>query len=202
MIGRQWIPLDGALYAPGAADAARFSFFTSALEEGTLAQVGSLGQLFGNVDITILEYTVGGRSIVVPEDAKPFTITDDTYRNPWLGFSIVKPSSFKFSGFDLVWPQTTVVAMDGPENQRVEVENLSASLPSAKFDGEKYLRDAGITGTQGTRALAGHRAIIVSSDQEAGTVLADQGNVWVFTAQGPCAKRLLEQVISSVVLKH
>ncbi|MGB6251555.1 MAG: transglutaminase-like domain-containing protein [Terriglobales bacterium] len=202
MIGRQWIPLDGALYAPGAADAARFSFFTSALEEGTLAQVGSLGQLFGNVDITILEYTVGGRSIVVPEDAKPFTITDDTYRNPWLGFSIVKPSSFKFSGFDLVWPQTTVVAMDGPENQRVEVENLSASLPSAKFDGEKYLRDAGITGTQGTRALAGHRAIIVSSDQEAGTVLADQGNVWVFTAKGPCAKRLLEQVISSVVLKH
>src|SRR5208337_179238 len=156
MIGQQWIPLDGALYAPGAADAARFSFFTSALEEGTLAQVGSLGQLFGNVDITILEYTVGGRSIVVPEDAKPFAITNDTYDNPWLGFSITKPASFKFSGFDLEWPQTTVVAMEGPEKQRVEVENLSASLPAAKFDGEKYLRDAGIAGTTSSRVLAGH----------------------------------------------
>jgi hypothetical protein len=202
MIGEQWIPLDGALYAPGAADAARFSFFTSALEEGTLSQVGSLGQLFSNVDITILEYTVGGRRIVVPEDAKPFTITNDTYHNSWLGFSITKPSSFKFSGFDLAWPQTTVVAMEGPEKQRVEVENLSASLPSTKFDGEKYLRDAGITGTQSTRSIAGHRAITVSSDQQAGTVLADHGNVWVFTAKGPDAKQLLEQVVSSVVLKH
>ncbi len=202
MIGQQWIPLDGALYAPGAADAARFSFFTSALEEGTLAQVGSLGQLFGNVDITILEYTVGGRRIVVPEDAKPFTITNDTYDNPWLGFSIVKPSSFKFSGFDLAWPQTTVVAMDGPEKQGVEVENLSASLPSAKFDGEKYLRDVGIAGTRSTSVLAGHRTIIVSSDQDAGTVLADHGNVWVFTAKGSDARHLLERVVSSVVLKH
>jgi hypothetical protein len=202
MIGQQWIPLDGALYAPGAADAARFSFFTSALEEGTLAQVGSLGQLFGHVDITILEYTVGGRRIVVPEGAKPFTITNDIYDNPWLGFSIVKPSSFKFSGFDLAWPQTTVVAMDGPEKQRVEVENLSASLPAAKFDGEKYLRDAGVSGTRSTTAFAGQRAIMMSSDQEAGAVLADHGNVWVFTANGPDAKQLLERVVSSVVLKH
>jgi hypothetical protein len=172
------------------------------LGEGTLAQVRSLGQLFGNVDITILEYTAGGHSIVVPEDAKPFTITNDTCHNPWLGSSIVKPSSFKFSGFDLAWPQTTVVAMDGPEKQRVEVENLSASLPAAKFDGEKYLRDAGIAGTQSTGVLAGHRATIVSSEQETGTVLTDHGNVWVFTTKGPDAKQLLEQVVSSVVLKH
>lgn len=202
MIGNQWIPLDGALYAPGAADAARFSFFTSALEEGTLAQVGSLGQLLGNVDIKILEYTVGGRSIVVPEDAKPFTITNDRYNNPWLGFSITKPSSFKFSGFDLVWPQTTVIAMDGPRQERVEVENLSASLPPAKFDGEKFLRDKGIAGTRSSRVLAGHHAITVSSDQGAGTALEDHGNVWVFTAKGPDATRLLEQVASSVVLTH
>jgi hypothetical protein len=202
MIGNQWIPLDGALYAPGAADAARFSFFTSALEEGTLAQVGSLGQLFGNVDIKILEYSVGGRSIVVPEDAMPFTITNDTYHNPWLGFSITKPSSFKFSGFDLVWPQTTVVAMDGPKQQRVEVENLSASLPPAKFDGEKYFRDLGMSGTRSNRVLAGRHAIMVSSDQEAATVLESHGNVWLFTVKGPDATRLLEQVTSSVVLKH
>jgi hypothetical protein len=84
----------------------------------------------------------------------------------------------------------------------VEVANLSASLPPAKFDGEKYLRDAGMAGTRSNRVLAGHRAIIVSSDQEAGTVLEDHGNVWVFSAKGPGATRLLEQVVSSVVLKH
>jgi Transglutaminase-like superfamily len=202
MIGKQWIPLDGALYAPGAADAARFSFFTSALEEGTLAQVGSLGQLFGNVDITILEYTVGGRRVVVPEGAKPFTITNNAYRNPWLGFSLVKPSSFKFSGVDLAWPQTTVVAMEGPDEQRVEVENLSASLPAAKFDPEKYLRDEGVTGQRVAEKLAGHDTIVVWSDQKAGTALEDHGDIWLFKAQGPGARKMLEQVVSSVALEH
>ncbi len=202
MIGGRWIPLDGALYAPGAADAARFSFFSSALQEGTLSQVGSLGQLFGNIDIKILEYTVGGRSVAVPEDAKPFTIVNDTYRNPWLGFSVRKPSSFQFSGFDLAWPQTTVVAMEGPQQQRVEVENLSASLPATRFEAEKYLRDAGFVGAPSNSVISGHRAIIVSSDRKAGTVLVDDGGVWVFTPKGPDARKLLKQVVSSVTIER
>jgi hypothetical protein len=65
-----------------------------------------------------------------------------------------------------------------------------------------YLRDAGIAGARSNRALAGHHAIMISSDQQAGTVLADHGNVWVFTAKGSDARQLLEQVVSSVVLKH
>ena len=92
--------------------------------------------------------------------------------------------------------------MRRPGNQRVEVENLSASLPSAKLDGEKYLRDAGIAGVRRNRVLAGHHAIVVSSGQEAGTVVADHGNVWVFTTKSPDAKQLLEQVVSSVVLEQ
>jgi hypothetical protein len=92
--------------------------------------------------------------------------------------------------------------MEGPKKQRVEVENLSASLPAAKVDGEKYLRDAGIVGARSDRVLAGRRVIVVSSYQEAGTVLADHGNVWVFTTKGPDAKQLLERVVSSVVLER
>ncbi|MGA7078027.1 MAG: hypothetical protein WBQ43_11920 [Terriglobales bacterium] len=42
----------------------------------------------------------------------------------------------------------------------------------------------------------------MSSDQDAGTALADYGNVWVFTAKGPDARQQLEQLVSSVVLKH
>jgi len=202
MIGSHWIPLDGALYTPGAADAARFSFFTSSLEEGTLAQLGSLGRLFGNVDIKVLEYTLRGRRVVVPEDAKPFAVENDTYHNPWLGFSITKPSSFQFSGFDLMWPATTVVAMDGPERQRVEVASLSASLPTARFDGEKLLREKGFDGARSDGVLAGRETVSMTSDQKAGTVLVDHANVWLITTQGPHAGRLLAQVVSSVVLEN
>ena len=51
-----WIPLDAALPSPDVADAARFAFFTSSLDEGTLTGIGSLAQLLGNVDIQILSY--------------------------------------------------------------------------------------------------------------------------------------------------
>jgi Transglutaminase-like superfamily len=201
-IGDRWIPLDGALYSPGPADAARVSFFTSALEEGTLAQVGSLGQMFGNVDIKILEYTVDGNSVAVAEDAKPFTVDHNIYSNPWLGFSIVKPSSFQFSGTDLTWPETTLVAMDGPDKRRVEVANLSTSLPAAEFDGEKCLRDAGIVGARTDTLIAGQHAVVVSSGQKAGAAMLDHGSVWMLLASGPEAKKLLEQVGASIVLKR
>src|SRR5262249_6637301 len=96
-VGNDWIPLDAALYSPGAADAARFSFFTSSLQEGTISQVGELARLYGNVDLQVLDYTVHGKRVVVPQEARPFTITGDTYRNPWLGLTVEKPKGFGFT---------------------------------------------------------------------------------------------------------
>jgi hypothetical protein len=199
-IGNDWIPLDSALYTPGPADAARFSFFTSALEEGTLAGIGSLGQLFSHADIKVLQYTVAGRSTDVPERAAPFVIDKDTYRNPWLGLSIMKPSSFQFTESDMAWPQTTVIAMQGPQSQKVEVANPSASVTTPEFDAEQRLRSAGITGRHFTMLIAGKTAVAVSSAQKAGAVLIDYGNVWMISATGPDAKRLLKLVSSTVTL--
>jgi hypothetical protein len=67
LVGEEWIAMDAALESPGAADAARFSFFTSALEEGALAGVGALARLYGNVEIQILEYTLHGQRVSVGE---------------------------------------------------------------------------------------------------------------------------------------
>jgi len=55
------------------------------LREGTIAQVGELAKLHRNVDVQVLDYTIGGRKVIVSQDATPFTISGDTYRNPWLG---------------------------------------------------------------------------------------------------------------------
>ena len=200
-IGDRWIPLDGALYTPGTADAARFSFFTSGLEEGTLVGIGSLGQLLGHADIKILQYTIAGKSVQVPEDAAPFVIQKDTYGNPWLGLSIAKPSSFQFAESDLTWPHTTVIAMTGPQGQKVEVANLSASMPTPEFDAEKHLRNEGITGQRSTMRIAGKEAVAVLSAQRAGAILIDQGNVWMFTASGSDASKLLNLVLSSVAIR-
>jgi hypothetical protein len=147
-----------------------------------------------------LQYTVAGRSVDVPEGAAPFVIEKDRYRNPWMGLSIMKPSSFQFSESDLAWPQTTVIAMQGPQGQKVEVANLSASVPTPDFDAEQQLLSDGITGKHLTVQIAGKTGVGVSSAEKAGAVLIDHGNVWMIRATGPDAKGLLKLVSSTVTL--
>ena len=171
-IGTRWVPLDAALYSPGAADAARFSFFTSALEEGTLAQMGSLAQLFGNVDVAIVGYTLNGRSVSVPANATPYSIEGNTYRDPWLGFSIEKPGDFKFTGAGATWPNKAVVAMEGPGGRRFELENLSASLPVKAPE----------------------------ADTPATKTIAAPGAVWVVKATGEDAAELVKRIASTLKL--
>jgi hypothetical protein len=199
-VGNSWIPIDGALYSPGAADAARFSFFTSALEDGTLGGLGALGQLFSNVDVRILQYTVDGKSVDVPEDAPPFTVSGDDYRNPWIGLSIQKPSSFKFGDLGAAWPQTDLVSMEGPHGESIKVKNLSASLPTGKFDLRKEFAEDGIRGRSGSVIIAGHKGTLAASGQKAEAILVNHGNIWAITSTGPRAKQLLGQVLATVRL--
>jgi hypothetical protein len=165
-----------------------------------LAGMGALGQLFSHADIKILQYSVEGKRIIVPDDAAAFTISNNTYRNSQLGISVLKPPAFQFTGSDLAWPQTTVIGMQGPHGQKVEISNLSASMPTAEFNVEKRLRSEGIDGVQSTIRVAGKKAIGLSSAQKAGAILIDHGNVWMFTAVGSQATKLLDRVAASVVL--
>ncbi len=197
-IGDKWIPLDGALYASGSADAARFSVYTSSLEEGTVGNLGGLGQILGNVDIKILEYEINGKTTVVPPDAKPYSVEGNTYRNPWLGLSVTKPNDFTFTGSDLSWPQTTVIAMQGPNGERIEIHDESASLPSSTGDRNKFLEAAGIKGHVGSLRLGRRHLPFAEQGQAAGVLLGGHGSVWLVKASGPDNHRILKQVVSSM----
>lgn len=199
-IGNSWIPIDGALYSPGAADAARFSFYTSGLENGTLTGMGSLAQLFSNVDIKILRYTVGGKSIDVPENAEPFVLSGDDYQNRWLGLSIRKPTDFEFADLDSGWPQTEVVSMEGLRGESVRVKNLSASLPTGDFDVQKEFAEQGIDGKGFSTTIAGYKVILATSGEKAEAILSSTGNIWVFTSTGSKPKQMLEQVMATMSL--
>ncbi|MFZ0806076.1 MAG: transglutaminase-like domain-containing protein, partial [Candidatus Sulfotelmatobacter sp.] len=201
-IGNSWIPIDGALYSPGAADAARFSFFTSALEDGTLDGVGGLGQLFSNVDVKILQYTVGGKSVDVAEGAPAFTVSGNDYRNPWIGLSIRKPPSFKFGDLGAAWPQGDLVSMEGARGETIKVKNLSASLPTGEFDLRQEFAEEGIRGKSAPVMIDGRKGTLVSSGHKAEAVLVSGGNIWAITSAGPHAKALLEQVLATMRLDN
>ncbi len=200
LIGNKWIPIDGALYSPGPADAARFSCFTGSLEENTISEMNSLAQLFGNVDVKILEYTVGGKHVRVPPDAKPFTVRGDTFTNSWLGVSVMKPRGFHYSAFDLAWPLTTVVVMEGPGGQRIELKNESASLPTGGSDTLKLIEDIGLRSHARRRVIGGRTVQFSHVRNQAVAVLGGKGSLWLVQASGPAAGRNLVQVVGSIKL--
>lgn len=197
LIGKQWIPIDAALYAPGPADAARFSCYTSSLEENSVAGIGGLAKLLGNVDISILEYTVAGKRIHVPNHAKSYSLSKDIYRNPWLGISVRKPRGFQFFDMEEVWPSTTIVGVEGPKRLRVKIENLSASLPT----------DGGVVSAFSTFGPA-HRltglgsskrqAYVAGSKTKFAVLFKGAGSCWMIHGDGPGARAAALEICKGI----
>jgi len=202
LIGKQWIPVDGALYSPGPADAARFSCFTGSLQENTLTDMSSLAQLFGNIDVKIIEYTVAGRHYVVPERAKAFFVTGGTFTNPWLGVSISKPKNFHYTAFNLTWPLATVVSMSGPSGQHLELKNESASLPTSDSNDANSFDDPALRSHSRLRTLNGRQMLFASVGAKAAVVLRGHGSVWVVEARGPHSERNVIRAVQSIRLDH
>ena len=74
--------------------------------------VGPAQQIFGQVDIRILEFETGGNTTAVPAEATPYAVEGNRYRNPWLGIEVEKPADFRFVRLDAFWPDPAVDESD------------------------------------------------------------------------------------------
>jgi hypothetical protein len=191
LIDGQWLPFDAAGYRPGIADAARFQFDSYTMQDNLFA--GSLAglQVYGNVDITTLEYSVDGKTFRVPENARAYSAEGDVYRNEWLGFSLRKPEGFTFAKMDAVWPDRTILSIDGSDTK------VTTTLLEAVFDDSKLLRDFAPGQDHRTVKLAGRDAVMVSSADKARLVSREGQSVWVITAEGQNANDLLDRVVGA-----
>ncbi|MGA2598348.1 MAG: transglutaminase domain-containing protein [Bryobacteraceae bacterium] len=179
LVNGQWIPLDAAAYAPGIADAARFQFGSYTLEDNMSAAVSGGARLYGNLDVAVLEYTLNGRTYRVPEDAKPYNIAGDEYRNPWMGFAVHKHEGARFAKLDAVYPDSTIVAIEAA-NAKLEVEQ---DPPRGDVAGESIRID-------------GREAHVVSSPGKVVVRIVEGNSMWVLTAEGPDAKRLMDETVA------
>jgi Transglutaminase-like superfamily len=202
LVGGRWTPIDAALYAPGSADAARFSVVTSSLASGSLGDLGGLGQILGNVDIRILDYTSNGKKTVVAADAKPYSIHANVYHDPWLGLSVRKPSEFAFVELGAHWPQTVVVAMQAGDGRRIEIHDESVSLPASPADRNDLLKSAGISARPELRRIAGRDVLFAEGPMVSGVLLEDRGSIWLVKATGARMQTLLDRVISSMSFEN
>jgi len=127
LAGKEWIPLDAAIVNEGTADAARFYLIATSLADGPgELSFGAGQQVFGQIEIRILEYEAFGKKVIVPEGAKAFSIEESVYENPWLEMSFRIPQDASLSRLDAVWPDPTLARLDWPDG-------TSATLIQAEF---------------------------------------------------------------------
>ena len=202
MIGESWVPLDAAVVNADVADATRVSMAASSLAEGIGGiTLGAPQQVFGQVGIEILEYQTGGKAISVPATSKPYLITGDWYDNPWLGIRLAKPASFKFVHADAVWPDPTVIGLDGPAGEKVVLEQQDlypweepdkAVWEKLEQIVEKGNRDRLKTGKEGAPVLDS------PDGQESATAIIRGLEAWIIRAEGKDAPLVLRRIAESI----
>lgn len=220
-LGDVWIPLDAAIIRDGAADASRFAFAASSLRDGAgvLLGAGAGRQMFGNIRVEVQEYAAEGRKkTAVPADAKPFTVLDDFYENPWLGIKIKKPAGFRFSNLDSAWPDLSVLAMQGPAGEKVELRQLNAlpwldedlkastALASLGFRGEagyqvgkkESKRREKTSATRRQGRISGHLTVFHEAPSKSAAAVVVGNEVWVLIVEEPNAPELLKSIAQTL----
>ncbi len=188
----RWVPIDAAMYSPGPADAARFGFAVSSLQNGPGNLTAAGLQLYGNISVKILAYTVNGRTVEVPDAAAPYRVLGDTYTNPWLRTALRKPHGWRFSTLNAIFPDPTVVAMEDGRGSVVKLQMESLRGDGAEID--QVFANAGLPQRRRELDCAGHRAYRVDTPTNAMIVLPVGRSAWILSAHGKNAPLLLERV--------
>jgi hypothetical protein len=148
--------------------------------------------MYGNVEISILEYSAPGRTVAVPESDRPYMVSSNLYRNPGLGFSLEKPAGFEFAKLDSVYPDPTILQMTSGASK------ASVALAEPIVDGNAAVRKAlEVVSPAAPHSVlfAGRRASLVSSPTSARLVLLEGRSLWIVSAEGPDAGALLNRVV-------
>ncbi|MCA1658944.1 MAG: transglutaminase-like domain-containing protein [Verrucomicrobiaceae bacterium] len=194
-VDRRWIALDAALFSPGPADAARLRFGASTGDDQFIKLLAGGAQLYGNVECQVIAFELNGRTIKVPEKAARYEIAGQRYSNPWLGFSLEAPQGFRFTTTDAVFPDRTILALEGGEGRKITVTmtNVGADADAAVKEAFSSLGEVKSRAHK-IEALNGEMA----STPRAARLVWRQGNsLWVLTAEGDSPDKLLEQIAAT-----
>jgi hypothetical protein len=201
LVGDVWVPLDAALVGPDSADPARFYLSRSSLYGGGGSLTGgATQQLFGQIDVRILAFAeADGRVVEVPESAAPYKIDGDRYANPWLGIELSKPSAWAFVKTDAVWPEATVVGMEGPDGAKAELQEAYLLPWLAPDEALRQALARLIPGGKERRIQAGGRSgLACDMPERAALAVPDGPQAWVLVVNGKDAGQILDRLSENI----
>jgi transglutaminase-like putative cysteine protease len=197
----QWLPLDAAVVAPGTADSARFAFVSTSLREGPgMLNAGPALQLFGQIGVRVLGYArEGGERMAVAEDAQPYSVAGDVYRNLGLGIELRKPAGFRFVDLDKVWPESILVGLAGANGDKVSLQSRRRyPWEEAEAAAWSRLETEVPSGRRGEMNVAGRAAYLIEGNGRAAVAIPGSETVWILTAEGAGAADLVRQVAAGL----
>jgi transglutaminase-like putative cysteine protease len=197
----RWVPFDAAVYSPAPADAGHLAFARDSLHTG----VGGISlagvQVYGRVDIDIVAMRVAGKDLPVPA-APAMDLRGDTWESAGLGLAVRAPDGFRFAVTNAVWPDSTLVALEGPGGVQVRLREENRYPERDEADAARARLGArGLDGAVATRA-AGEPAYRAAGERRAGVAWVAGSQVFTLVAEGADAGRVLDGVLERVALRR
>jgi hypothetical protein len=201
LLGDRWLPIDGAVIAEGPADAARFAFLWSSLDEGVgRLSLGPGAAMYGQIDLDVLEYRVEGEAArTLSPGGKPWTVEGNLFRDRGLGLELRRPEGFVFTGMDNVWPETIIVGLEDGNGRRASLtQGRRRYWEEPEAAATERLASTVPGGTPAEMAVRDRRAITMESPGRAALALPIDGDIWILTVEGDEASALLRRIAAGI----
>jgi len=196
-----WLPLDAAVVGPGIADAARFSLSRSSLNEGLGELLGGGQSLFGNLKVSILDYTLNGKKMEVDPRAPLSIVLADRYVNAGLGLRLRQPAGFVFAELDKIWPDRMLLSLKGPRGEIIQVfQDQWRPGKEPEAAAFRLLEDLVPGGARAHIKVLGKSCPLVKTEKKAAVAILNGVDVWLIQSEGGRALDLLKTVLSSFVV--
>lgn len=195
----RWVPFDAAVYSPAPADAGHLAFARDSLHTGVGEMSLAGAQVYGRVAIDVVAMRIAGQELPVPA-APAMQLRGDTWESAGLGVSVRAPVGFRFAVTEAVWPDSTLVALEGAGDVKVRLreENRYPERGEAEA-AQARLRERGLDGAAATRA-AGEPAYRARAERRAGVAWVAGSQVFTLVVDGADADRVLDRVLEGVAL--
>ena len=155
-------------------------------------------QLYSNVMIETLRYTINGDTVEAPHSL--YEVDDSHYTNPGLGITMRSLKGFKFTSTDKVYPESILFSLQNEAAHQAIDFHVEFSSPrsSAKDEIRKH-----ISCSETIRAITYQGVEAVQSETPTKAVLAiPNGNdIYIFVSKGDDAAKNLQMAMKGFTFR-